>query len=107
MGFPGGSDRRQRICLQCRRPRFDPWVGEIPWRREWLPTPGFLPEEFHGQKSLVSYNPWRIFYMCVYMLFEKNTPKSVITMSVTQTCSSCSEHLASLSLSPRPSSPKT
>ena len=28
---------------QCRRPRFDPWVGKIPWRREWLPTPVFLP----------------------------------------------------------------
>ena len=23
--------------------RFDPWVGKIPWRREWLPTPVFLP----------------------------------------------------------------
>ena len=31
---------------------FDPWVGEILWRREWLPTPVFLPEEFHGQRSM-------------------------------------------------------
>ena len=23
----------------------DPWVGKIPWRREWLPTPVFLPGE--------------------------------------------------------------
>jgi len=23
------------ICLQCRRPGFDPWVGKIHWRREW------------------------------------------------------------------------
>ena len=37
---------------QCRRPRFDPWVGKIPWRREWLPTPVFLPGEFHRQRSL-------------------------------------------------------
>ena len=22
---------------------------EIPWRRKWLPTPVFLPEEFHGR----------------------------------------------------------
>ena len=49
--------RQLRICLQCRRPRFNPWVRKIPWRREWLPTPGFLPGEFHGQKSLVGYNP--------------------------------------------------
>jgi len=39
----------KRICLQCRRPRFDPWVGKIPWRREWLPTPVFWPGESHGQ----------------------------------------------------------
>ena len=35
-----------------RRTRFDPSFGTIPWRREWLPTPVFLPEEFHGQRSL-------------------------------------------------------
>ena len=23
-----------KICLQCRRPRFDPWVRKIPWRRD-------------------------------------------------------------------------
>ena len=26
------------IHLQCRRLWFNPWVGTIPWRREWLPT---------------------------------------------------------------------
>ena len=30
----------------------------IPWRREWLPTPVFLPGEFHGQRSLAGYTPW-------------------------------------------------
>ena len=33
------------------------WVRKIPWRREWQPTPVFLPEEFHGQRSLVGYSP--------------------------------------------------
>ena len=33
LGFHGGSD--------------DPWVRKVPWRREWLPTPAFLPGEFH------------------------------------------------------------
>ena len=47
-----------RICLQGRRPRFDPWIRKIPWRREWLPTPVFLPGEFHGQRSLAGYSPW-------------------------------------------------
>ena len=27
-----------RICLQCRRPKFYPWVRKIPWRRAWQPT---------------------------------------------------------------------
>ena len=49
--------RRWRICLQCRRPRFDPWVGKI-WRRDWQPAPVFLPGEFHGQRSLDGYSPW-------------------------------------------------
>jgi len=39
-----------RICLQCGRPRFDPWIGKIPWRRQWLSTPVFLLGEFHGQR---------------------------------------------------------
>ena len=37
----------------------DPWIGKILWRREWLPTPVFLPGEFHGQRSMAGYNPWR------------------------------------------------
>ena len=32
-----------RICLQSRRPGFDPWVRKISWRREWQPTLVFLP----------------------------------------------------------------
>ena len=45
-------------CLQCRRPRFNPWVGKILWRRKWEPTPVPLPGKFHGQRSLVGYSPW-------------------------------------------------
>ena len=47
-----------RICPQCRRHGFNSWVGEIPWWREWLPTPVSLPGESHGQWSLVGYSPW-------------------------------------------------
>ena len=42
-----------RIWLQCGRPRFEPWVGKMSWRRERLPTPVFWPGEFHGLHS-----PW-------------------------------------------------
>ena len=55
MGLPWWL-RWLRICLQVRRPGFDPWVGAIPWRRKWQPTPIFLPGEFHRQRSLVGYS---------------------------------------------------
>ena len=37
-----GSSAGKRICLQCRRPWFDSWVGKIHWKRDRLPTPVFL-----------------------------------------------------------------
>ena len=47
-----------RICLQCRRPGFYPWVGKIPWMRKWQPPLVFFPGKFHRQKSLVGYSLW-------------------------------------------------
>jgi len=38
-------------------PGFCPWFRKIPWRREWQPTPVYLPREFYGQRSLAGYNP--------------------------------------------------
>ena len=49
--------RRWRICLQCRRRGFDSWIGKIPWRRKWEPTP-VLTWRIHGQRSLAHYRPW-------------------------------------------------
>ena len=49
---------KESTC-QCRRHGFDPWVGEIPWRRKWHPTPVFLLGKFHGQRSLGGSSPWR------------------------------------------------
>ena len=40
------------------RPRFDPWVGKIPWRRKWQPTPVFVPGKSHGQRNLAGYSLW-------------------------------------------------
>ena len=41
---------------------WETWVWyldqNIPWRREWLSTPVFLPGESHGQRSLGGYSPW-------------------------------------------------
>ena len=66
-----------------QRPGFDPWVGKIPWRREWLPTPVFWPGEFHelysswGHKesdtterlSLFSYLVFPVAFLYFFALF--------------------------------------
>ena len=50
--------RQERICLQCERTGFDPWVSTILWRRNWQPTAMFLPGESQGQRSLACYSLW-------------------------------------------------
>ena len=43
---------------ETEKTQFYPWVGKIPWRRAWQPTPVFLFGESHGQRSLEGYSPW-------------------------------------------------
>ena len=42
------SDSGKESTCQCSRSKFDLWVGKIPWRSEWQPTPVFLPGKSHG-----------------------------------------------------------
>jgi len=55
--LPRWLSGKESAC-QCRRCCFDPWVGKIPWRRKWQPTPVFLLGESHRQRSLVGNGPW-------------------------------------------------
>ena len=48
---------KESAC-QCRRHRFSPWVGKIPWSRKWQPTPILLPRKLHGQRSLAATVHW-------------------------------------------------
>ena len=50
--------RGYSVCLECGRPGFSSWVGKIPWRRKWHPTPVFLPGESYGRRSLVGCSSW-------------------------------------------------
>ena len=54
--FPSGSAGKESAYsagdIWC------PWVLNIPWRREWQPTPIFLPEKLHEQRSLAGCSPW-------------------------------------------------
>ena len=56
-GPPRWLSGKESIC-QCRRHRFDPWVGKIPCKRKWQATPVFLPWESLGQRSLAGYSLW-------------------------------------------------
>ena len=49
--------QRVNIYLQSRRPKFNPWVKKISWRRKWQPTPVLLPGKFHGWRNLVDNSP--------------------------------------------------
>ena len=59
MGFQADASGKESSCQykRCKRHRFDPWVGKITWRREWQPTPVFLPGKSHAQRSLVGGSP--------------------------------------------------
>ena len=55
--LPTWLSGKEPTC-QYRRQGFDPWVGKIPWRRKWQPSPVFLPGKYHGRRSLMGYSPW-------------------------------------------------
>ena len=52
--IPIDSSAKESTC-QCRRGRFNPWVGKIPWRRKWQSNPIFLPGKSYGQRSRAGY----------------------------------------------------
>ena len=58
--FPGATsgDEHTYQCRRHKRPRLNPWVGKIPWRRARQSTAVFLPGESRGQRSLAGYSPW-------------------------------------------------
>ena len=57
LGYSGGSVVKN-LPAKAGDPGFDPWVGKVPWRRKWQPTPVFLPGNPHGQRRLAGYSPW-------------------------------------------------
>ena len=56
-GLPGGSDNKES-AYNAGDLGSIPGSGRSPWRKEWRPTPVFLPGESHGQRSLADYSPW-------------------------------------------------
>ena len=50
LGFLGSASGKEPTCQcrRCKRRRFHPWIGKIPWGRAWQTAPVFLPRESHG-----------------------------------------------------------
>ena len=57
MGLPWWLSGKEPTC-QCRKLRFDFWVGKILSRRKRQPSPVFLAGKYHGQRSLAVYSLW-------------------------------------------------
>ena len=55
-GLPGGT-MVKNLPAKAGDARASPWVGMIPWRRKWQPTPVLLPGKFRGQRSLEDCSP--------------------------------------------------
>ena len=53
-GFQGGREEKREGSEN----ELLELILRVNWRRKWQPSPVFLPGEFHGQRSLVGYNPW-------------------------------------------------
>jgi len=53
-GFPAGSDSKESACNTGDLGSV-PGSGRFPWK--WQLTPVILAGEFHGQRSLMGYNP--------------------------------------------------
>ena len=61
LSLPGGASGKELACQGrgWKQWGFDPRVWKIPGRRAQQPTPVSLPGEFHGQRRLMGYSPWR------------------------------------------------
>ena len=60
LDFPGDTSGKEPICRcrRCKRRGCDPWIGKIPWKRAYQPTPVFLPGEPQGQRNQAECSPW-------------------------------------------------
>ena len=89
---PGGATVKEPACQcrRCKRCRFKPWVGKIPWRRKWWPSSVSLPGKFHGQRSPVGCSPWSCTesdtteYMCTHALRGRKDQDNEVIVHLSQ-----------------------
>ena len=103
-----------KSTCQGRRPGFAPWVGKIPWRRKWQPTPVFLPGKFpwtgepgrlqsmgsqrvgHDWTTSLSYIYiyYKMLYICTHSIFLIHlvTDRCLVCFPILATVNSWYEH---------------
>ena len=59
-------------------------VRKIPWRRQWQPTPVFLPKMSYGERSLVGYHPWGCKRVGRDLTTQQKTPWIIYVMCLAQ-----------------------
>ena len=92
--LPGSTSGKESASQgkKSKRHGFNSWIGKIPWRRKWQPTPIFLPAKSQGEKSLEGYSP-------------KGHKESDLTEQLITCCLLVnSQHIASFITIPVPSS---
>ena len=76
LGLPWWLSGKESAC-QCRRQGFNPWVGKIPWTKNWQPSPVFLSGKSHGrlqymglQKSWTQLSDWTTTSLFCFQTFH-------------------------------------
>ena len=99
--FTGGTSSKEVPC-QCRRHKsleFVPWVGKIPWRRAWQPTPVFLSGESYDRRAWwatvhgVAKSQTQLKRLSMHACMHASTATSVQFSSVTQSCPTLRDHM--------------
>ena len=58
LGLPWWLSGKKKYLPAMQETQVLSLVQKIPWRKDWLSTPVFLPRESHGQRSLVGCSAW-------------------------------------------------
>ena len=104
LGLPRWLSGKESACQgkRYRRCGFDPWVGKIPWRRKWQPTPAFLPGISKNSRLLLTKEPGGLQFMgsqrvghdrahtCMQPCSHKETPKFLSDHKIRMSWNCCS-----------------
>ena len=78
-GLPRWLSGKASTC-QCRRHGFNPWIGKIPWRRKWQPTPLFTASDLASVTSHI--HDWVLFLLWLHPFILSGVISPLISSSI-------------------------